>query len=84
MKQDEAFEDEPEVKAAFSERAAAYADDVLRLLWEIAQISDSDASRVAAGKEILDRAYGKPAQSVTSTTTQITPDDISWAGNPNE
>lgn len=76
------LDDEPDVKAAFSERAKEYADRMLRILADIAENSDSDAARVAAAKEINDRAHGKPPQAINSTTTQLTPEDISWAGEP--
>lgn len=39
----------------------------LKVLVDIAQKSDSDAARVTAANSILDRGYGKPAQSVEHT-----------------
>lgn len=33
-------------------------------MWRIFQRADSDAAKIAAGKELLDRAYGKAAQPV--------------------
>lgn len=51
-----------EVKAL----AAEYAPAVLAELARIARESDSDAARVSAAREILDRACGKPSQAVTA------------------
>jgi len=78
------IEDEPEVQAAFSERAKEYADRMLHILANIAENSDSDSARVAAANAILDRAEGKPPQALNTTLTQINSDDIGWAGDPSD
>ena len=47
------------------ELAGKYTDKAFKILVKIMEDSDSpSASRVAAAKEIFDRAYGKPAQAV--------------------
>jgi hypothetical protein len=50
-----------EVKALAQVHAKAVLDELARL----ATGAESEQARVAAGKEILDRAYGKPSQAVT-------------------
>lgn len=50
--------------AALKELAQPYAPEALDTLRRIMQDSESDAARVSAAKEILDRAYGKPFQSI--------------------
>ncbi len=45
--------------------ARQHAPEMLAGLVRIAKTSESDAGRVSAIKEILDRAYGKPAQAIT-------------------
>lgn len=45
--------------------AQNYGPDAIKKLWIIAQTSESDAAKVAAIKELLDRAYGKSKQSFT-------------------
>lgn len=72
------LDDCPEVEVVFRERAQAYADRMLCILADIAENSDSDAARVAAAKELNDRAHGKAPQAINSTLTQINPDDIGW------
>lgn len=51
--------------AEIREIASKYGPDAIEKLWAIAEKSDSDAAKVSAIREILDRAYGKPAQSMT-------------------
>jgi hypothetical protein len=46
------------------ELAQAYGPQVIEGLWKIFQESDSEASCIAAAKELLDRAYGRPATPV--------------------
>ena len=45
--------------------ARGYGAEVIEGLWTIFSTSESDATRVAAAKEILDRAYGRPPLAVT-------------------
>jgi hypothetical protein len=45
--------------------ARNYAPEALKELARLASKAESEAARVAAIREILDRAYGKPAQAVT-------------------
>jgi len=46
------------------ELAQGYGPRVIEGLWKIFQESDSEASRIAAAKELLDRAYGRPAMAI--------------------
>lgn len=45
--------------------AGKHTPEALKTLVSIMQGSESDAARVAAAKEILDRAYGKAPQALT-------------------
>jgi hypothetical protein len=45
--------------------ARGYGAEVIEGLWTIFSTSESDATRVAAAKEILDRAYGRPPLAVS-------------------
>jgi hypothetical protein len=49
--------------ATISELAKAYTQVALTALVDVAK-SGSDAARVSAANSILDRAYGKPAQTI--------------------
>lgn len=44
--------------------AQSYGPQALAGLWDLAKGAESEQARVAAYKEILDRGYGKPGQSV--------------------
>lgn len=48
--------------AALKELAEPYAPEALETLREIMANGESDAARVSAAREILDRAYGKACQ----------------------
>lgn len=47
-----------EIKAV----ARVHGPDAIKELWRIAQNSQSDAARISAIGELLDRGYGKPKQ----------------------
>lgn len=47
--------------------AQEYGAQAIEKLWSIADTSESDAAKVSAIKELLDRAYGKSKQSVDAT-----------------
>jgi len=49
---------------AIKEIANKYTEEAVGILVSIARSSDSDAARVSAIKEILDRGHGKPSQPV--------------------
>lgn len=49
------------------ELAREYTAEALTTLEEVMKASESDAARVAAAKELLDRGYGKAAQTVNAT-----------------
>lgn len=53
------------VTRTIKEMAAEYGPEALEALVSIATTSTSDQARVAACKEILDRAYGKSPQALT-------------------
>jgi len=42
--------------------ARVYGPEAIERLWELSAAADSDAAKVAALKEILDRGYGKASQ----------------------
>jgi hypothetical protein len=48
------------------EAARQYAPAALNRLYEIMETGESDAAKVSAAREILDRAYGKPSQALTT------------------
>jgi hypothetical protein len=50
--------------AEIKDLARAYGPEVLERLYALAKGAESEQARVAACKEILDRGYGKPSQSV--------------------
>jgi len=50
---------EPEPDA-FREQVTALADEAVRILAELMRSSSSDPVRVAAARELIDRAHGKP------------------------
>lgn len=54
-------------KARISELARGYASLALKTLAEICAKSQSDAARVAAANSLLDRGYGRPAQTLEMT-----------------
>lgn len=64
-----------DVKAA----AGQYTTEAVEALAKIMRDSDSDAAKVAAIREILDRAHGKPKQSVdldADVRAQVT--EVEW------
>jgi hypothetical protein len=44
------------------ELARAHGPEVIAGFWRLFKEADSDQAKIAAGKEILDRAYGKSTQ----------------------
>lgn len=65
--------------ADIREAAQQYSDEALAVLAEVMKAGDSAAARVAAANSILDRAHGKPRQSLeveADVTTRIT--EIEW------
>lgn len=50
----------PQVKMAAAERIASFVDPALSELIRIVQLGDSDAVKLAAVKDVLDRAGYKP------------------------
>lgn len=53
-----------QVKRAMAEMAKDHSEAAFATLASIAEKGESEAARVSAAVAILDRAYGKPAQSV--------------------
>lgn len=47
------------------ELARAHGPEVIEGFWRLFREADSDAARIAAGRELLDRAYGKATQPVS-------------------
>jgi len=52
------------VTADIREAAQEYSQEALQILISVARNSDSDAAKVAAANSVLDRAHGKPGQSI--------------------
>ena len=50
----------PKPKAELREEAGRYANEAVLALVELMRNSSSDPVRVAAARELLDRAHGKP------------------------
>ncbi|GBQ08452.1 hypothetical protein [Saccharibacter floricola] len=79
-------------KATADIRALAqeHGTEALNILRDIAKNGESDAARVAAARDILDRAYGKPRQTIDANVkrslSDMTEDDLAvLAGiNPDE
>lgn len=53
------------VTAEIKDLARAYVPDIMPALLKVAIEGESEAARVSAIKEILDRAYGKAPQAIT-------------------
>jgi hypothetical protein len=53
-----------QAKRDLAEMAKDHAELALQTLVEVATASESDAARVSAANALLDRGYGRPAQSV--------------------
>lgn len=66
----------PDQKAAISDLAKQHAPMALQQLVDIARNGNTDSARVAACNSILDRAYGKPSQSVMHGNPDGTP--LAW------
>lgn len=62
--------------------AGRYSAEAVDILIGIARASESDAARVSAVKELLDRAHGKPAQAIVGDEDQPikTIVEFAWAG----
>jgi hypothetical protein len=50
--------------AAVKELAAQHGPDAIKTLAKLAKEADSDAAKISACKELLDRAYGKATQPI--------------------
>jgi hypothetical protein len=61
-----------DAKAANAIRKAAqrYGKKAVEKLWSIATTAESDAAKIAALKEILDRGYGKESRTLPTDTEQ--------------
>lgn len=56
-----------------------YTEDAVTELYRLSTKATSEQARVAAIKELLDRGYGKPAQSVAiGQDPELEPIKISW------
>ncbi len=59
----------------------AYTAEAVRELYRLATKAESEQARVAAIKELLDRGFGRPAQSIAiGQDDQLGPVQITWAG----
>jgi hypothetical protein len=53
-------------KIELGELAGAYTETALETIVHLLETSEDERVRLAAAREILDRAYGRPAQAVTA------------------
>ena len=58
--------------------AQQYTDQALTTLVQVMQASESDAARVAAARELLDRGYGKSPQAHTGENGGPMKLELSW------
>jgi hypothetical protein len=65
----------PKVIAELRELARAHAPDAIKELARLAIKAKSDAARVAAIRELLDRGYGKAGQAPV-TENEVDPSDL--------
>ena len=56
-------------RAALAELVAGHVETAIETLAQIAKSGESEAARVSASVAILDRAYGRPGQTVEITDT---------------
>lgn len=66
--------------AAVRKAAQKYSKDALKTLAEIMEHGDNELARIAAAREILDRAHGKPAQSLEHTGQDGGPVLVTFGG----
>ncbi len=67
--------------ADIREAAQQYSDQALQVLVTVATKGESEAARVAAANAILDRAHGKPKQSVETSGPDGSPIQVESALN---
>lgn len=72
--------------ADIKEAAQQYTVEAMEALATIMRTSESDAAKVSAIKEILDRGHGKPAQAVKVGGDEESPLEMvmRWALKPSE
>jgi len=51
--------------------AQEYGPDVIKMLAKLVKEADSDQAKIAAGRELLDRAYGKATQHVSGNLDAV-------------
>lgn len=56
-----------EQRATLTQLAQTYSDDAIKSLHKVATEGKSESARVSAAVAILDRAFGKPVQTIDST-----------------
>ena len=67
--------------AAIKELAGQYSDAAVKRLAWLMENAESEAAQVAAAKELLDRAHGRPAQAIVGEEgTQPIELLVSWIG----
>lgn len=73
----------PKTKSDITSLARVHTKTALNTLAGIMRQPNAPAAaRVAASQALLDRGYGKPAQSVAITGEDGGPISITWAGKP--
>ena len=64
--------------AELKQIAQQYTDEAFEILLQIARDGENEGARVSAVKEILDRGWGKPAQTVEAGP-ELTKMILAWA-----
>lgn len=62
-----------QIKRDLASLAKEHAELALQVLVQVATASESDAARVSAANALLDRGYGKPAQSIALSGDEENP-----------
>lgn len=62
--------------ADVKEAARKHGPEAIRTLSVLMKTADSDAAKIAAAKELLDRAYGKSTQQVDANVTHFHEDAL--------
>jgi hypothetical protein len=60
--------------------ARGYGPRVIEKLWMICENGESDAAKVSAARELLDRGYGKPAQALVGDPNEPVEIVVRWLG----
>jgi hypothetical protein len=70
------------LKAKISDLAQDYGPMAMQVLVDIAEHGESETARITAATAILDRAYGKPAQTVAGDPEKPVVHEVRWVVVP--